>query len=464
MTDKDDPFGLANDAGRTRIRPVKGTRPAAASHAVAPGTGRAGGHDAPPVDATPAHRVRHARAHPNPLVSAFSALLELAPELERAAPPSEPETLRVRLNDNLIHARDAAVAAGAPLSRADQAAWFVAALLDDIALNTPWGGQSGWPRQPLVTALSGDVDAGTRFFDRLEELMRYANRDPEMLELAYYCIGLGFRGKYRVQGGSGEAALMALRSQIARAMHDPDRAGADLSPNWQGVDAPDERRRFTVPLWTVALAAIALITAIYTGLGLQLSSKAEALYTLAARIPPTERAEIFRPVRDNATPPAPEIVIEPTVLELLPEFAAKAPPAQLAALKGREDAALAILVVQATEPEVFRSAKADINDVYGPLISSIAAVIVENQEVIGGVTVIGHTDSIPVQRSNPFASNQGLSEARARTIAQLLIARGVPAEMVRSEGRADAEPMADNATRAGRAQNRRVEIKIEKRL
>ena len=45
-------------------------------------------------------------------------------------------------------------------------AWFVAALLDDIALNTPWGGQSDWPRQPLVTGLSGDVDAGTRFFDR----------------------------------------------------------------------------------------------------------------------------------------------------------------------------------------------------------------------------------------------------------------------------------------------------------
>ncbi|MGB3315161.1 MAG: DotU/TssL family secretion system protein, partial [Albidovulum sp.] len=309
-----------------------------------------------------------------------------------------------------------------------------------------------------------DVDAGTRFFDRLEELMRYANRDPEMLELAYYCIGLGFRGKYRVQGGAGEAALMALRSQIARLMHDPDRAGADLSPHWQGVDAPDEKRRFVVPIWTVALAAVALITAIYTGLGLQLSSKAEALYTLAARIPPIERAEIFRPVRDNATPPAPEIVIEPTVLELLPEFAAEAPPAQLSALKGREDAALAILVVQATDPEVFRSAKADINDVYGPLIASIAAVIIENQEVIGGVTVIGHTDSIPVQRSNPFASNQGLSEARAATIAQLLIARGVSAEIVKSEGRADAEPMADNTTREGRAENRRVEIKIEKRL
>ena len=38
---------------------------------------------------------------------------------------------------------------------------------DDIALNTPWGGHSSWPRQPLVVGLSGEVDAGTKFFDRL---------------------------------------------------------------------------------------------------------------------------------------------------------------------------------------------------------------------------------------------------------------------------------------------------------
>ena len=78
--------------------------------------------------------------------------------------------------------------------------------------------------------------------------------------------------------------------------------------------------------------------------------------------------------------------------------------------------------------------------------------------------MIGHTDNVPVQRANPFASNQGLSEARAAAIATLLVAGGVAADIVASEGRADAEPVADNETKEGRAQNRRVEIKIEKRL
>jgi flagellar motor protein MotB len=73
---------------------------------------------------------------------------------------------------------------------------------------------------------------------------------------------------------------------------------------------------------------------------------------------------------------------------------------------------------------VFRSAKADLRDEYQPLIAAIAQVIVENAEVIGRITVVGHTDSVPVQASNPFQSNQGLSEARAATIAKLLVAAG----------------------------------------
>ncbi len=471
MSDKDDPFGLSNDAGRTRIRPVKGER--TAQPTAQPGYAAPPAYNQPsynqPAPGAPAGRgprVRHSRAHPNPLVSAFSALLEIAPELERAMPPANAETLRLRLQDNLIDARDGAVGMGVPLTRANQAAWFVAALLDDIALNTPWGGHSDWPRQPLVTGLSGDVNAGTKFFDLLEELQRYANRDPELLELAYLCVSLGFRGKYRVQGGAGDGALIALRSSIARAIRNSDAEQADLSPNWRGVIAADEVRRFAIPLWTIALAAAALITAMYVGLGIQLTGKAEQLYTIARLVPPPERAEIFRPIRSNAVTasPAPDLALEPVILELVAACQAKAPADTAAALTGSDDVALARLTLRGIDPELFRSAKASINDVYAPLVAALAACITDNLEVIGKVTVIGHTDSVPVQRANPFKSNQGLSEARARTIADLLIAAGVPSALVAFEGRADSDPVGDNATKAGRAENRRVEIKIEKTL
>jgi type VI secretion system protein ImpK len=469
MIDEDDPFGLGNDAGRTRIRPV--SRPAAGAATGHRATqGWQGGRQEPAVgayaaDAGAARPVRRARTrpHPNPLVSAFAPLLEIAPELERAAAPSEPSALRARLLDGLIVSRDAAVAAGVALARADQAAWFVAALLDDLALNTPWGGNSDWPRQPLVVSLAGEVDAGVRFFERMEELMRYPERDREMLELGLACLSLGFRGRHRVEGRGAQGALLQIRGAAARLLRAPDGGHAALSPNWEGVLAPDETRRFAVPIWTLWIGAAAIAVGIYVALGMRLGDRAEQTYALARAIPPAERAEIFRPVRgtDPVAPP-PELTV--TSFELLPEFARNAPPDTVRALSGREDVSLSVLVMQATDPEVFRSAKAELNDAYESLVASIARTILENVDVIGGVTVIGHTDSVPVQRTNPFASNQRLSEARAETIARMLVAAGVPAALVRSEGRAAAEPIADNATAEGRARNRRVEIRLEKTL
>ncbi|EKX58769.1 Flagellar motor rotation protein MotB [Rhodobacter sp. AKP1] len=453
MTREDDPFGLATDAARTRIRPSPAERARRAAAGPAPAE----------VGAVAPVRPAHGRTHPNPLVASFAVLLELAPALEGTAPPQEPGMLRARLRDGLTEARDRSVAQGVPLARADRAAWFVAALLDDLALNTPWGAASGWPRQPLVTELSGEVDAGTRFFDRLEELTRHPTLDPQLLELAWLCLSLGFRGKHRTGREGGESALFALRTGVARLLRNPEAAAAPLSPHWEGVAAPDAPRRFAMPAWTVGLAALALMAALYTGLSLQLSARAEKLFDLAALVPPAERAALFRPPRETVAPP-PEIRVEPVVIELLPAFRARAPAATAAALQGREDAQLTILTLQGTDPELFRSARAEVNPDYAPLVASVAAVLAENRELVGAVRVIGHTDNVPVQRSNPFASNQGLSEARAATLAALLVEGGVPAGIVTAEGHADTEPVTDNATRAGRAQNRRVEIRIEKRL
>lgn len=443
----DDPFGLENDAGRTRIRPVR--RNASAAHPAA----------SAPAQGAP---IRAGRASSNPLVNAYAALLGMAPELERATVPENPDVLRTRLHETLTQSRDSAVSGGVPLSRADQGAWFVAALLDDIALNTPWGGNSGWPRMPLVVSMYGNVDAGERFFDLAEDLIRFPERDPQLMELVFLCLSLGFRGKFRRNGGQGEAEIARLRGQIARLLRDRDTAEAPLAPHWQGVVADDEVKRFIVPLWSIALITLALITAVYVGFGVKLSNKGEQLFTLASVLPPPERAEIFRPVIETVDKP--QLSADPLVFELLPLFGEAAPEDRVQALTGREDVSIAVVVVQAKEPEVFRSAKADLNKEYVELINTMAAVIVENIEFIGSVRVVGHTDSIQVRTSNPFRSNQGLSEGRAKTIAEMLIAAGVPAGLVSSEGKAATDPIADNGTRDGRARNRRVEIVLQKKV
>jgi len=71
------------------------------------------------------------------------------------------------------------------------------------------------------------------------------------------------------------------------------------------------------------------------------------------------------------------------------------------------------------------------------------------------VIVEGHTDS-----TGSAAYNQKLSERRAATVKAYLVGRGIAAERVKSVGYGETQPRASNDTPEGRAQNRRVEIKV----
>jgi outer membrane protein OmpA-like peptidoglycan-associated protein len=81
--------------------------------------------------------------------------------------------------------------------------------------------------------------------------------------------------------------------------------------------------------------------------------------------------------------------------------------------------------------------------------------------------IVGHTDSVPVakaatktmlQNLGKAPSNQGLSEARAEAVADILTGAGVPAAGITTQGVGASQPAASNDTQQGRAQNRRVEI------
>lgn len=69
------------------------------------------------------------------------------------------------------------------------------------------------------------------------------------------------------------------------------------------------------------------------------------------------------------------------------------------------------------------------------------------------VMIVGHTDS-----TGSAAINDPLSVERARSVRDYLVTRGVAPTRVETAGRGEREPVADNATEAGRAKNRRVEI------
>lgn len=71
------------------------------------------------------------------------------------------------------------------------------------------------------------------------------------------------------------------------------------------------------------------------------------------------------------------------------------------------------------------------------------------------VIAVGHTDAV-----GSDAYNQKLSLARAESVKAYLVNQGVDAARIRTEGKGESQPVADNKTAEGRAKNRRVEIEV----
>ena len=101
----------------------------------------------------------------------------------------------------------------------------------------------------------------------------------------------------------------------------------------------------------------------------------------------------------------------------------------------------------------FASGSASLDPKLFPTLDRIASTLNEYPETT--ITVMGHTDSV-----GSADSNVSLSRNRAAAVADYLAQRGVRRDRMIVDSRGELEPIADNGTEAGRAQNRRVEMLV----
>src|SRR5690606_12924480 len=101
----------------------------------------------------------------------------------------------------------------------------------------------------------------------------------------------------------------------------------------------------------------------------------------------------------------------------------------------------------------FDTNRADVKPQFRPVLDQIAYSIAQYPGTV--VRVEGHTDS-----TGSASYNQTLSENRAKSVSSYLIGRGVESSRIQAMGYGFSRPVADNATVAGRALNRRVEVLI----
>ena len=107
---------------------------------------------------------------------------------------------------------------------------------------------------------------------------------------------------------------------------------------------------------------------------------------------------------------------------------------------------------------LFDSGRADLRAEAYPLIDKVGKIIAPYNANI--IDVEGHTDNVPMS-SSKYEDNNVLSMYRALTVADYLREiTNINPGYIKSSGRGDYAPIADNSTPEGRARNRRVEIKI----
>lgn len=112
--------------------------------------------------------------------------------------------------------------------------------------------------------------------------------------------------------------------------------------------------------------------------------------------------------------------------------------------------------IEILEVVYFETGKSTIKPVSFPLLDDVAQVLLDRPD-IAKVRVEGHTDNVGNKKRNMV-----LSQARAESVQDYLVAKGVPPERLVAQGFGDTQAVADNRKPEGRAKNRRVEFMIVK--
>jgi type VI secretion system protein ImpK len=373
----------------------------------------------------------------NALLSLANKLLLLVPPLRATRRVDDPAALRNQLAQGIRDFAAQAQAAGIAPERIMATRYVLCTMIDEAAADTPWGGSGVWARHSLLSMFHNETWGGEKVFQLMARLAENPNENRDLLEVIYAALTLGFEGRYRVID-NGRAQLEAVRDRLAQILKQQrgDYAPA-LAQHWQ-VEATKKRRHLGwLPLAALTAVVALVLAATYLALTLSLAERSDPVFGQIQSL------RLSPPVVAPAAPPA-----KPRLAQFLQSDI----KAGLVAVRDEVDRS----VVTLRGDGLFAGGSATLSPDREPLMLRIADAL---SKVQGQVLVTGHSDNQPI-RSARFPSNWHLSEERAHTVAQLLMANQVSAERVRAEGRADAEPVAPNDTPANRALNRRVEISL----
>jgi type VI secretion system protein ImpK len=449
---KDDPFSNNSyiDDDKTILRPMPGGR-------------KSQGQTNPSPVSSPSHfealevtkgltenlRQACARSTSNPITGAALSLLSLVTQLRNTSSHPDIAGLRVSIIEEVkqfdLKIRNQNVSS----EQAQAARYVLCSLLDETILNTPWGSNSIWSTQGLLILFHKETFGGEKFFLILKNCMQQPGTHLDLLELLYFCLCLGFEGRYRIEN-HGLSKLDEIRENtyqiIQRQRGDVERT---LSLHWQGIkDKRNVLAKF-VPLWVIGSVAFLVLMLAFLGFLYLINSASNPVLAELYTIKDSFNVQpISVPVVETAQTPA--VISTPSQFDELTTFLQPEVESGQVELLQRNGKT----VIRIMSKGFFASGSDKISTQYYPLLDKISQAL---SKIPQRILVVGHTDSSAIF-SAKYPSNWDLSKARALSVSEVLTNNNKLNNTIVSEGRADTQPMVPNDSPEHKAMNRRVEI------
>lgn len=463
MSDND-PFAEPDDADRTVIRPNPGGRRNVAPTPAATPAPSYADPMAPPAAPQPAAQpmgipasqareasltepsVEQGMTGMNRINAAGATLFSLVSRIRNRAQHMDPEKLRRSVVAEVREFENRALQTGVDAQDVKIARYAICATLDDVVLNTPWGGQSIWAQQSMVGTFHKETVGGDRFFDLLARLEKEPGSNIDLLEFLYMCLSLGFEGRLRVEQRGTEKHL-EIRAGLARIIRGQrGLVEKDLSPHWKGEDKPHKVLSIWKPLWITSASVAMILLTVFLSLSWVLNRSTDRVLGQLSVLDTGTVAELFRRAPPPPPPPPPPVAQLNRVIGFLEE---EIDEGIVEAFQDQQT-----ITVRLAGSGMFGSGSDSLQDSFREPLEKVAAAL---NDTDGPIIIVGHSDNVPI-RSSRFPSNQSLSLARAEAVMNKLADQLEDPGRLKAEGVADKDPIADNATADGRAKNRRIEI------
>lgn len=151
--------------------------------------------------------------------------------------------------------------------------YILCSFLDEAVMGTPWGAHSEWAKESLLTRFYNETWGGEKVFSILEMLKADPHYYQELLEFTYYCLVLGFYGRYKVKEGGHEE-----HEKVIRSLHTLLQRLKNEEPQKLTIDNSSILKRpikllKRIPLWGIVLFFGGILGGVFTAYSFVLNEK-----------------------------------------------------------------------------------------------------------------------------------------------------------------------------------------------